>query len=60
VILGVVLSAPLLSKLFAFRVEWTRMRPLLIVACGGLVVDVVMKTLLAPAWQHLLLRVVGW
>ena len=60
VMLGVVLSAPLLSKLFAFRVEWTRMRPLLIVACAGLVLDVVMKALLAPAWQRLLLRVVGW
>ena len=60
VILGVLLSAPLLSKLFAFRVEWARMRPLLIVACAGLVVDVVMKALLAPAWQRLLLRVVGW
>ena len=60
VMLGVLLSAPLLSKLFAFRVEWTRMRPLLVVACAGLVADVVMKTLLAPAWQRLLLRVVGW
>jgi hypothetical protein len=24
------------------------------------VIDVVMKSLLAPAWQRLLLRVVGW
>jgi len=60
VILGVLLSAPLLSTLFAFRLEWNRMRPLLIVACAGLVADVVLKALLAPAWQRLLLRVVGW
>jgi hypothetical protein len=60
VMLGVVLSAPLLSKLFAFRVDWSRMRPLLIVGCAGLVTDVVLKALLAPAWQRLLLRAVGW
>jgi hypothetical protein len=60
VILGVVLSTPLLSKLFRFRVQWVTMRPLLIAACVGLVIDVVMKALLAPAWQRLLLRVVGW
>jgi hypothetical protein len=60
VILGVLLSAPLLSTLFAFRLQWASMRPLLIVACAGLVVDVVLKALLAPTWQRLLLRVVGW
>jgi len=60
VILGVVLSAPLLSRVFGFRVDWTAARPLLIGACGGLVADVVLKTLLAPAWQRLLLRVAGW
>jgi hypothetical protein len=60
VILGVVLSAPLLSRVFAFRVNWTAARPLLAGACAGLVADVVLKTLFAPAWQRLLLRVVGW
>jgi hypothetical protein len=60
VILGVLLSAPLLSKLFAFRVQWRSMRPLALVAAAGLVVDVVMKALVAPAWQRLLLHVVGW
>ena len=33
---------------------------MLIWAGVGLIADVVLKTLLAPAWQHLLLRVVGW
>jgi hypothetical protein len=60
VILGVVLSAPLLSRVFDFRVDWTAARPLLIGAGAGLVADVVLKTLFAPAWQRLLLRVAGW
>jgi hypothetical protein len=60
VILGVVLSVPLLSKLFGFAASWPRARPLFVAACIGLAADVVMKALLAPAWQHLLLRVVGW
>jgi len=60
VTLGVLLSAPLLSTLFAFRVDWRSARPLAIAAAVGLVVDVVLKALLAPAWQRLLLRVVGW
>jgi hypothetical protein len=60
VTIGVLLSAPLLSRLFAFRVDWTSARPLAIAAVAGLVADVVLKALLAPAWQRLLLRVVGW
>jgi hypothetical protein len=60
VILGVPLSAPLLSRLFRFRVDWAAVRPLLIGACAGLFADVVLKTLFAPTWQRLLLRVIGW
>jgi hypothetical protein len=60
VVIGVVLSAPLLSRLFKFRVDWRRARTLLTWAGTGLVADVVLKTLLAPAWQRLLLRTVGW
>jgi len=60
VTLGVLLSAPLLSKLFAFRIDWAAARPLAIAAVAGLVLDVVLKALLAPTWQRLLLRVVGW
>jgi len=60
VVIGVVLSAPLLSKVIGFRVDWTVARRLLLWAAGGLVTDVVLKALLAPAWQRLLLRVVGW
>jgi hypothetical protein len=60
VVIGVVLSAPLLSRLFRFRVDWTLGRALLTAAAVGLVVDIVLKAVLAPAWQRLLLRTVGW
>jgi hypothetical protein len=60
VVLGVILSAPLLGRTFGYRVDWAAARPLAAWACGGLACDVVLKTALAPAWQRLLLRVVGW
>jgi hypothetical protein len=60
VTLGVVLSAPLISKAFRFRVDWTSARSLVVLGVSGLVVDIVLKALLAPTWQRLLLRVVGW
>ena len=60
VTIGVLLSAPVLSKLFSFRVDWEAARPLAIAAVAGLAVDIVLKALLAPTWQRLLLRVVGW
>ena len=60
VVIGVVLSAPLLSRVVKLRVDWTRGRTMLLWASAGLVADMVLKTLLAPAWQRLLLRSVGW
>jgi hypothetical protein len=60
VVIGVVLSAPLLSRLGRFQVDRGAARTLLSVAGAGLIADIVLKTLLAPAWQRLLLRVVGW
>jgi len=60
VILGVVMSVPLLSRLTRVTIDRRTARPLVIVAAAGLVADIVLKTLLAPAWQRLLLRVVGW
>jgi len=60
VVLGVVLSAPLLARVLRFRVDLRAARPLAIAACAGLIADVILKTLLAPAWQRLLLRIVGW
>jgi len=60
VVIGVVLSAPLLSRLGSFTVDRRAARSLLLGAAAGLVADIILKTLLAPAWQRLLLRVVGW
>jgi uncharacterized membrane protein len=60
VVIGVVLSAPLLARLFRFRIDRVAARALLIAAAAGLVADIVLKTLLAPAWQRVLVRVVGW
>jgi len=60
VVIGVILSTPLLSRIARVRIDWSAARPLLLAAYGGLVIDVVLKALLAPAWQRLLLRVVGW
>jgi Ni,Fe-hydrogenase I cytochrome b subunit len=59
VVLGVVLSVPLLSRLFRFRVDRSAARRLAAWAGCGLLADIVLKTLLAPAWQRLLLRALG-
>lgn len=60
VAIGVVLSGPLWSRAGGFRTDWREGRRILALAGAGLITDVVMKWLLAPAWQRLLLRVVGW
>jgi hypothetical protein len=60
VILGVVLSMPVLSRLFRFTADWRAARSLIVVASSGLVADVLLKWLLAPAWQRLLVHAVGW
>ena len=60
VALGVVLSGPLLSRFGGFRFEWRAARPIIGWAAAGLAADVMLKWLLAPAWQRILLRVVGW
>jgi hypothetical protein len=60
VTIGVILAAPVLARVGRFTVDWRAAGAPLIWASAGLVIDVVMKSLLAPAWQRLLLRVVGW
>ena len=60
VTIGVVLAVPALSWLGGFRVDARAARRLLAWAGAGLVADVVLKWLLAPAWQRLLLSGVGW
>jgi hypothetical protein len=59
VVIGVVLSAPLLSRLWKFPVDRKAARTLLLIAASGLIADIVLKALLAPAWQRLLLGVVS-
>ena len=60
VVLGVVLSVPLISRMTRFAIDPRAARAFGIGACAGLVADLVLKALLAPSWQRLLLRVVGW
>lgn len=60
VILGVVLSAPLLARVFRFRVDWQMARRLAAGALAGLLVDVTLKAVAAPAWQRMLQRAAGW
>jgi hypothetical protein len=60
VTIGVILSAPVLARVGRFTVDWRAAGVPLMWASAGLVADVVLKSLLAPAWQRLLLRVVGW
>jgi len=60
VILGVVLSVPLVSRVTRLTIDRRAARTFKIAACAGLLADLILKALLAPAWQRLLLRVVGW
>ena len=59
VVIGVVLSAPLLSRIGTFRVDRTAARTLLLWAGAGLIADIVMKALIAPTWQRLLVSVIS-
>jgi len=60
VAIGVVLSAPLLGRVWRFSFDRTAARWILGWAGVGLLADVALKAALAPLWQRLLLRVVGW
>ncbi|HEY2906872.1 MAG TPA: hypothetical protein VGJ29_13305 [Vicinamibacterales bacterium] len=60
VAIAIVLSTPLLGRLYAFRIDRDDARRIVVFGLVGLLADVVLKALLAPAWQRLLLRVVGW
>ena len=60
VAMGVVLSAPLGGRLWRFRGDWPPARRVLAWAVAGLACDIALKTILAPAWQRMLLRLVGW
>ena len=60
VAIGTIPALPLLARLLSFPVDWREPRRLLLWAGGGLIADVILKSLLAPFWQRLLLHTVGW
>ena len=60
VLLGVVLGGPVLSRLGRFPFRLRAHARVLALAAGGLLADVVLKWLMAPAWSRLLRVVVGW
>jgi hypothetical protein len=60
VVIGVVLSVPLLSVLLKYPLDRRTSRLLMAWALAGLFVDVGLKALLAPAWHRLLLQLAGW
>lgn len=60
VTLGVVLAAPLWSRVLRVRIDWRDGRKFIVFAAAGLALDIVLKALFAPAWQRVLVRLVGW
>jgi hypothetical protein len=60
VVIGVVLSTPVLARVFRFTVDRRQRHRLLKWAAAGLALDILMKAALAPTWQRLVLRIVGW
>ena len=60
VVLGVVLAGPVLSRVSGFRFRLADHTRWLWLAAGGLLLDIALKTALAPSWQRLLRGLVGW
>jgi hypothetical protein len=60
VTLGVVLSGSVLSRVAQFPYRLADQRRWIGLAACGLLLDIVMKWLLAPWWRHLLRAAAGW
>ena len=60
VTLGVVLGGPLLGRVFGFAYSLRAARRWLALAAAGLVVDIVLKWALAPAWREMIRNAAGW
>jgi hypothetical protein len=58
VVLGVVLGGPVLARIGGFKSEVRAQAPWIALAVGGILLDLLVKWLLAPTWQQLLLRAV--
>jgi hypothetical protein len=59
IIMGVVLSEPMLSKILRYRYHREESRKLLYLALSLWVLDLIIKALLAPTWQKLLKGIVS-
>ena len=59
VVLGVILGEPMVCKLTGRDYEYTGARPFMWAAIGGLILDVLMKSLLAPWWGIMLRRLLS-
>jgi hypothetical protein len=60
VTLGVVLGGPVLARVFGFEYRLAEQRRWILLATGGLLVDVLMKWALAPSWRLLIKSAAGW
>ena len=60
VMLGVVLSGPLLGRLAGFPYRLADQRRWLVLAAAGLILDVLLKWTLAPWWRGLIRNAAGW
>lgn len=60
VTLGVVLAGPMMARFGGFAYSLRAHRRLILLAAVGLLLDVGLKTILAPAWHSILKRAVGW
>ncbi len=59
VILGVILGEPMICKITKRDYEYSVARPLMWAAIGGLILDVLMKSILAPWWGITLRKLIG-
>jgi hypothetical protein len=60
VMIGVVLSGVVLSRVMRFPFSLRSERRWLVIGAGLLVVDLALKWMLAPAWGRALKAVAGW
>jgi hypothetical protein len=60
VILGVVLSGPLLGRMLGFEYRLRDQQRWLALAGTGLIADILLKFALAPLWRTLIRHAAGW
>jgi hypothetical protein len=60
VTLGVILGGPLLARVIGFEYSLRSNRSWIALAGAGLVVDILLKWALAPAWREMIRNAAGW